>query len=62
MEAEHQGKSWPEIKALEQGQDPMVSFHKVCMPLRGVKGHTTTTTTTTTTTQTCPDDEVSKYV
>jgi hypothetical protein len=57
MEAEHQGKSRPEIKA-QQEQDPMVSFHKGPMPLRGVKGHTTTTTTT----QRCPDDGVSKYV
>jgi hypothetical protein len=28
MEAEHQGKSWLEIKSLEQEQDPMASFHK----------------------------------
>jgi hypothetical protein len=35
-------------KSSEQEQDPMASFHKGPMPLRGVKGHTTTTTTTTT--------------
>jgi hypothetical protein len=34
-------------KISEQKQDPMASFHKGPMPLRGVKGHTTTTTTTT---------------
>jgi hypothetical protein len=33
MEAEHQGKSWLEIKSLEQKQDLMVSFHKGPMPL-----------------------------
>jgi hypothetical protein len=39
MEAEHQGKSWLEIKSLEQEQDPMASFHKGPMHFRGVKGH-----------------------
>jgi ribosome assembly protein YihI (activator of Der GTPase) len=28
-------------KSSEQEQDPMASFHKGPMPLRGVKGHTT---------------------
>jgi hypothetical protein len=31
-------------KSSEQEQDPMASFDKGPMPLRGVKGHTTTTT------------------
>jgi hypothetical protein len=31
-------------KSSEQEQDPMASFRKGPMPLRGVKGHTTTTT------------------
>jgi hypothetical protein len=29
-------------KSSEQEQDPMASFHKGSMPLRGVEGHTTT--------------------
>jgi ribosome assembly protein YihI (activator of Der GTPase) len=31
-------------RGFEQEQDPMASFHKGPMPLRGVKGHTTTAT------------------